>query len=147
MRFAIRKDNNALLRPIRPPMKINISQTPLNANGEEPKNLLVRTKRATKTEAAINSANALVFDRGNSSVTATFEIERAHPTPGDAEVFALSHAAQIEAMLPADLEFCAPETGKAVSLPDCALSEIRISANGAITNSKYEFKARKASHE
>ena len=31
-------------------MKINISQTPLNANGEEPKNLLVRTKRATKTE-------------------------------------------------------------------------------------------------
>lgn len=128
-------------------MKINISQTPLNANGEEPKNLLVRTKRATKTEAAINSANALVFDRGNSSVTATFEIERAHPTPGDAEVFALSHAAQIEAMLPADLEFCAPETGKAVSLSECALSEIRISANGAITNSKYEFKARKASHE
>ena len=50
-------------------------------------------------------------------------------------------------MLPADLEFCAPETGKAVSLSDCALSEIRISANGAITNSKYEFKARKASHE
>ena len=117
-------------------MKISISQTQLNANGEEPKNLLVRTKRSTKTEAAINSANALVFDRGNSSVTATFEIERAHPTPGDAEVFALSHAAQIEALLPADLEFCAPETGKAVSLSDCALSEIRVSANGAITNSE-----------
>ena len=48
-------------------MKISISQTQLNANGEEPKNLLVRTKRSTKTEAAINSANALVFDRGNSS--------------------------------------------------------------------------------
>ena len=35
-------------------MKISISQTQLNANGEEPKNLLVRTKRSTKTEAAIS---------------------------------------------------------------------------------------------
>lgn len=128
-------------------MKISVSQTPLNAGGEEPKNLIVRTKRAAKTESAINSANALVFDRGNSSVTATFEIERAHPSPGEAGIFALSHAAQIEALLPADLEFSAPKTGGKISLSECALSEIRVSANGAITNSKYEFKARKASHE
>lgn len=73
-------------------MKISVSQTALNPGGEEPKNLLVRTKRSTKTESAINAEKALVFDRGNSAITASFEIERAHKTPAAAELFALSHA-------------------------------------------------------
>ena len=128
-------------------MKISVSQTELNPGGEEPKNLLVRTKRSSnKTESAINSEKALVFDRGNSAITASFEIERAHKTPALAELFALSHAEKIQALLPADLNFDIGEN-KIVSLPQCALSEIRISVDGSVTNSKYEFKARKANYE
>ena len=110
-------------------MKISVSQTALNPGGEEPKNLLVRTKRSTKTESAINAEKALVFDRGNSAITASFEIEE-----------------KIQALLPADLNF---ETGenKKISLPQCVLSEIRISVDGSVTNSRYEFKARKANYE
>ena len=125
-------------------MKISVSQT--DPGGEEPKNLLVRTKRSNKTESAINSEKALVFDRGNSAITASFEIERAHKTPASAELFALSHAEKIQALLPADLNFDIGEN-KIVSLPQCALSEIRISVDGSVTNSKYEFKARKANYE
>lgn len=127
-------------------MKISVSQTALNPGGEEPKNLLVRTKRSTKTESAINAEKALVFDRGNSAITASFEIERAHKTPAVAELFALSHAEKIQTLLPADLNF---ETGenKKISLPQCVLSEIRISVDGSVTNSRYEFKARKANYE
>ena len=101
-------------------MKISVSQTALNPGGEEPKNLLVRTKRSTKTESAINAEKALLF--------------------------ALSHAEKIQALLPADLNF---ETGenKKISLPQCVLSEIRISVDGSVTNSRYEFKARKANYE
>ena len=127
-------------------MKISVSQTELNPGGEEPKNLLVRTKRSNKTESAINSEKALVFDRGNSAITASFEIERAHKTPALAVLFALSHAEKIQALLPADLNFDIGEN-KIVSLPQCALSEIRTSVDGPVTNSKYEFKARKANYE
>ena len=127
-------------------MKISVSQTELNPGGEELKNLLVRTKRSNKTESAINSEKALVFDRGNSAITASFEIERAHKTPASADLFALSHAEKIQALLPADLNFDIGEN-KIVSLPQCALSEIRISVDGSVTNSKYEFKARKVNYE
>ena len=53
---------------------------------------------------------------------------------------------KIQALLPADLNF---ETGenKKISLPQCVLSEIRISVDGSVTNSRYEFKARKADYE
>lgn len=128
-------------------MKIIISDTILNGNGEEPKNLIVRTRRISKTESAISSENALLFDKKNSSVTATFELERAHKSASDAEIFALSHAPEIESLLPSQLKFQISQSRQVFALSECVLSEIRISVNGAITSSKYEFKAKKAYYE
>lgn len=128
-------------------MKIFISTKILNGAEEIPKNLLVRTWRANTTASAINADKALIFDRGNSAIGVTFELERAHKSPADAEIFALSHAAEIESLLPAELKFEISQSRRIFSLANCVLAEIRISVNGAITLSKYEFKAKNAYYE
>ncbi len=128
-------------------MKIIFSQKILNEDGEEPKNFSVRTRRVAKTESAIGAGNALVFDRGNSSATANFELERAHKNRADADKFALTHAAEIEKLAPANLVFEIPENCARVVFADTAISEIKTAINGNITNTKYEFKAKKALYE
>ena len=56
-------------------------------------------------------------------------------------------AAEIEKLAPANLVFEIPENCARVVFADTAISEIKTAINGNITNTKYEFKAKKALYE
>ena len=123
-------------------MKIILASTILNPNGERPKSLTIRTSRRTKTESVIGAVNAIVFDRGNSSTTASFEIIRSHPSEEAAEIFAMSHAEDLKKSLPATLEFKMLMARRNFNLDGCTLAEIKIAADSLTTITKYEFTGR-----
>jgi len=123
-------------------MKIKFSQKILNAGGEIVKNLSVETRRQSQTEYAIGAESALIFDRGNARVFAAFEIERAHASEADAAAFAATHAHELSLMSPATLAFDAESPRKTIEFEDAALAKLRVDADAASTNARYEFAAR-----
>lgn len=124
-------------------MKIFLSDIELSEGSQSPKNLCVDLQRQSQTEFIIGARNAEVSDRGNGKYFVSFEMERAHGSELAAKVFALSHAAELEKKLPADLRFEMkfPREKSMVefSMPKVSCEKIRITPMGVITLAKYEF--------
>lgn len=123
-------------------MKIFYSNIPLNGGSETPKSLAVETRRRTQTEYAIDSAEAKFFDRGNSRVSVSFTLERAHKSEGAADEFAAMHAATLGALAPATLAFELDNSAK-IEFENASPAKIKTETDKLITTVRYEFSAQK----
>lgn len=123
-------------------MKIFYSHTLLNAGSEMPKSLAVETRRRTQTEYAIDSAQAKIFDRGNSRVLVSFALERAHKSESAADEFAAMHAASLGALAPATLAFELDGSAK-IEFENASPVKIKTETDKLITTVRYEFSAQK----
>ena len=126
-------------------MKIKYSSTVLNPDGETPKKPKLVLRRICQTEFAISSDNAKMFDRGNARYAFAFELERSHASAEAAFAFAMRHPQNLAAKSPADLVFeCEPpDTGACTGfkMNAAVLCRAETSADGIVSNSRYEFEA------
>ena len=125
-------------------MKITLNGLELNPNGEIPKNFSIETSRQIQTEYALSSGMAKVFDRGNVKTLAQFEIERAHASEAQAQMFALKHAAQVSEKSAGEIDFNVPGgmfSNRTIRFKSAFPSKIKIQIDGLVTNTLYEFVA------
>lgn len=123
-------------------MKIFYSDIRLNGGSEMPKSLAVETRRRTQTEYAIDSAEAKIFDRGNSRVSVSFALERAHKSECAADEFAAMHAASLGALAPATLTFELDDSAK-IEFRNATPVKIKTESDKLMTTVRYEFSAQK----
>ncbi len=126
-------------------MKILFSKKELCPQGIDARKISVSQKRKTQSEGVIGAQNALLFDRANRLISVSFEVERCHSSPSEAQEFALFHAESLAGLSPADLDFVSvgPD-GKQHALykfPSAVLSKAVCIAEGGKSVSSYEFQA------
>lgn len=123
-------------------MKIYLNSVCLNPNGEATAKLSFEVRRKTQSEYAIASKYSHIFDRGNSKITASFEIERSHSSEMEAQSFAISHSAfvgeQSECMLVFELGTSGDDK-KDFGLVSAAASKVKTELDGVVSRTAYEF--------
>jgi len=110
-----------------------------------PKNLSILGRRKIQSESIIGSSSGKFFDRGNRVFEISFDVERMHKNPSEAQNFGLGHLCFVHALSPADLQIHSDFVGKTAPLKirfaEASLSKVSCQIDADKTTFHYEFYA------
>ncbi len=82
-------------------MKISIENIILaqgNTECEAPKNLRIQGFKELQISSLLRAKEVMVFDRGNTKITVTFNVARQHPSADDALIHTMKHTDTVTAI-------------------------------------------------
>jgi len=97
----------------------------------------IDTSRQLQSAPAVRAASQRNFPRGNRLVTVSFQVKRAHASPADAEVFAITHESQIPNSSEINLTLTASDKSTVKEFSNACLQQCSISADERITTTDY----------
>jgi len=101
----------------------------------------IDTARQVQSAPSVRASAQQNFSRGNRQVTVSFQVKRAHPSPTDAEAFAIMHESQIPEGSGLTLTLTASDKATVKEFSNACLQQCSISADERITTTDYTILA------